>query len=152
MAENPEPQQEALFRPSKRRKVFRKRVGGDDHDAEGRQGSIAELDGPSGDVKAAPEDYNQSVPVVVRPAAKKHGISFSSSDAANQGIARQGVLNETALVPVIEQEVGNALASDRFTKPTGNVGVVEDKHLYVKPMVLRSTESASKANSVGRHM
>lgn len=137
MAENPEPQQEALFRPSKRRKVFRKRVAGDDQDGEDRQGSTAELDEPSGDVNAVQEDHNQSVPVVRRPAAKKHGISFSTSGAANQSIASEGLSTRMALVPVIEQEAASALQSDRFTKPTGNVGVVEDKHLYVSPDILR---------------
>lgn len=133
--ETSEPQQEALFRPSKRRKVFRKRVAGDDQDAEERQGSSAELDGSGGDVNAVQEDFNHSLPVVRRPTAKKHGISFSSSNAPNQGATNQVAPTETALVPVIEQETGNSLQGDRFTKPTGNVGVVEDKHLYVKPMI-----------------
>lgn len=135
MAENPEPQQGALFRPSKRRKVFRKRVAEDDQVAEERQGSVAEFNGSSGDANAVQEGSNDLPPVVRRPAAKKHGISFSTNGAANQGITRQDISTEVALVPVIEQDVGNALQSDRFTKPTGNVGVVEDKHLYVSPVV-----------------
>ncbi|KAK4497934.1 hypothetical protein PRZ48_010590 [Zasmidium cellare] len=126
MAENAEEAREALFRPSKRRKVFRKRVTGDE-DAEGRQDGIAELTGSNGDVNAVEEDSHEGLSVVRRPAAKKHGIGFSSNDATNQTVVRQDV--STALVPVVEQEAGNALQSDRFTKPTGNAGVVEDKHL-----------------------
>ncbi|KAF2173579.1 hypothetical protein M409DRAFT_15857 [Zasmidium cellare ATCC 36951] len=150
MAENAEESREALFRPSKRRKVFRKRVAGDDGDGEERREGAAEFDGSSGNVNPVQENPNDTLSAVKRPAAKKHGISFSSSLAANQSAARQDVSKEFALVPVVDQGAGNALRSDRFTKPTGNVDVVEDKHLtaYVdsKLAELRSSSATPLAH------
>lgn len=151
MAENSEHHQEPLFRPNKRRKVFRKRTVEDDEGTEERQSGNAELDGATVDVNALHEDSSERLPVVRRPVAKKHGIGFSSGGATNQGPSRQDEATETALVPVVDKEAGSVMHSDRFTKPTGNVGVVEDKHLYVKP-VASIGDSASRANNVGRHM
>lgn len=136
MAEIPENHQESLFRLSRRRKVFKKRTFEDHQGAEEKIFGTAELDESSEGVNAVQEDPNELLPVVRRPAAKKHGISFSSSGAANQGTARQDVPFESAFVPVVEKEAGSVLQSDRFTKPTGKVDVVEDKHLYVKPITI----------------
>lgn len=129
MAEKSENHQQPFFRPSKRRKVFAKRTTDDDQGKDERQSSTVTEDVSGGDLNASEEDSSRLASVVRRPAAKKHGIGFSSSGAA----ARQDVPTETALVPVVEADAGSVLQSDRFTKPTGDVGVVEDKHLYVLP-------------------
>ena len=135
MAENPDDPQAPLFRPSKRRKVFRKRIAEEDDQAAELQEDAAELDESRGATDPSQQDANEQQPVVRRPVAKKHGIGFSSSGTANPGAGRQDVPTETALVPVVDKEAGDALRSDRFTKPTGKASVVEDKHLYVQLLI-----------------
>ena len=129
MAENTIPS-EPLFRANKRRKVFRKR--GDSN------GSNEAL--PS--VPVAPNeaefnvDQGQSdvaggvLRLEKKGGARKYGIGFSSTDGRRNPEQEQG--GETALVPMSEKGAKEVLANDRFVKPTGRVGVTEDKNMYVR--------------------
>lgn len=127
MSESADAPADALFRPSKRRKVFRKRNLDDDQEdtVVGNQPQKEPSPNNGGD------HVNQSTnlsSVVRRPNAKKYGIGFGGS--GNSAGMKEASSAENALVPRGSQ-VSAAAQVDRFVKPIGKAEVVEDKHLYV---------------------
>lgn len=63
-----------------------------------------------------------------RPLTKKHGATFSSVSRGGAAPQASDGDEESAVVPFVQDvEVEN----ERFMKPTGKVGVAEDKHMYV---------------------
>lgn len=113
--DNPDTPSEVVFRANKRRKVIRKR-------------NIDDLDELAAD--HSEEELTNRISTVRLPAARKHGIGFSS--AAAQPAIESTTVVETALVP-FQKDEDEASVHDRFTKPTGKADVVEDKHLYDQP-------------------
>lgn len=147
--------EEVLFRSNKRRKVFRKKDTEDDArespdlaaDAQALVLSTAATDD---------EDVGASIgrafkPARRRPFAKPHGIAFAAAATSARSTEMEDVL-----LPAHDDD-GHAEAlvqTDRFVKPTGRVGVVEDKHLYVnfcKHMRAFLPIERNIANSVGPH-
>lgn len=132
MSEHDETATGPMFRPNKRRKVFRKRVDVDD--------------------EAVPDDATSTETVVTQPGSpgpaestlqfqrrqppRKHGVVFTSVEKSQkQELEPEGEMALTRMHPSREQIIDQ---SDRFVKPTGKVAVVDDKHMYV--IVILSSE------------
>lgn len=121
--------EEPPFRINKRRKVvFRKRFDEDEDPA-----SEAPLETPTGAANGVngnevPSTLNSDLHLVRRrPIGKKHGIAFTATTTQLQ----EENADDLAMVLAPQGEDTLATANDRFVKPTGRVGVAEDKHLYV---------------------
>ncbi|KXT01303.1 hypothetical protein AC578_2696 [Pseudocercospora eumusae] len=134
MSESADAPAHAVSRPSKRRKVFRKRNLDDD-------------DGDDDDEPSSSHDGHASV--LRRPNAKKYGIAFGGSGksaAETKGASSA----ESALVPSARQ-VSAAAQADRFVKPMGKAEVIEDKHMTAfvasKLAELRSPKATSISKS-----
>ncbi|EME42080.1 hypothetical protein DOTSEDRAFT_89573 [Dothistroma septosporum NZE10] len=143
MVEDANTTSESLFRSAKRRKVFRKRTTDEDAPEDPLDATANE---PRSHILQN-ESSAEHQPVVRRPAAKKHGIGFSSGSTTGQMTDQTDM--QMALVPVVKQDEAEVIPIDRFMKPTGKV-VVEDKHLtaYVdsKLAELRSSTSTPTSN------
>lgn len=124
MSEGAEQQADALFKPNKRRKVFRKRHTEDEED---KSAATHQLPGEANAMDIEGDDDDKTM-VVRRPHNKKPGIAFGVS--AKQSSQQQTVSLKTALVPLQNQESAT-IPGDRFIKPVTKAEVVEDKHLYV---------------------
>jgi hypothetical protein len=139
---------EEPFRINKRRKVvFRKRFDEDEESASevpsGMPTGVANI--VTGD--ETPSALTSDLHLVRRrPNGKKHGIAFTAS-----GMQAQEVNAEQAMVVAPQSEDAVTTANDRFVKPTGRVGVAEDKHLYVSASSFLKYQSQDHANSVGLH-
>jgi hypothetical protein len=118
---------EPTFRANKRRKVFRKRTDADD---DGEQPTTAPA---TAHEDADVGDSGVAVPVVKRPAVKKHGIAFSSTSGPQRAQTEQE--DAGSPVPVVHPSGDqNVIQTDRFVKPTGKAATtVDDKHLYEVP-------------------
>lgn len=138
MPESTESAADALFRSTKRRKIYRKRNADDQDD----DGSLE----TSGSSKINAEAQNQAQ-LVKRPFAKKHGIGFST--AGSKPAQDQGSVTETSVVPLQTGGDDDRTAHDRFVKPAEKTAVIEDKHLYVFSTA-QKFQGRSGANSVGR--
>ena len=122
--------QEPLFRANKRRKIFRKRDVANEE-----EGQTANARPESSSLEAYKDEKDAAIalPTIIKPAAKRRGLGFSS--AGQQRTSNGNTNTEMALVPMPEeQEEQEGIPTDRFVRPTGKVGVVEDKHLYVETM------------------
>jgi len=116
---------EALFKPSKRRKVFRRRADS--------QEAAPTVDTTVSSIDPADKDEDRPSPSApVRPQKtvlnRKHGITFSSTrNAQRQGDEEN---EEKALVHLHPSREQNMTQSDRFVKPMGKVALADDKHMY----------------------
>lgn len=111
---------DSLFRANKRRKIHRKR-NIDDNDDDGPSRTDVSL--------GADSEAQEQTQTVKRPAARKHGLGFST--AGNKVIPEAETSTQTAMIPFKPEEDDDQAAHDRFVKPAGKAAVVEDKHLYV---------------------
>jgi len=132
----------SLFRPSKRRKVFRKRVEDDDqHDLEPATNADNLIDRPPPPIEvpqdaARPQYPNQpsgAMRVQRRPgAAKKAGVGFSSSGTRTDHTttdAHSADTNALAIERIEPTGSAAAIAANRFTAPRGQAVAKEDKHM-----------------------
>jgi hypothetical protein len=122
---------EESFRINKRRKVvFRKRLHEDDDEPSDQPpaaSAAAATNGSSG--TAEPSVFTSDLHLVRRrPLGKRQGIAFTAS-----GSQAPDQPEEQAMILAVQGQDGIAAANNRFIKPTGRVGVAEDKHLYVCP-------------------
>lgn len=119
---------EPVFRSSKRRRVFRKRVDHEDEQAP----SITE-----GGHEPIQDSINEHVEPqtgvashVSRPAAvKNRGVAFTS--ASNRHFGAEALNDEMALVPADPDQQQDTVHGDRFVKPTGKAVITDDSHMYV---------------------
>lgn len=142
---------EVLFRASKRRKVVRKRPHQDGPDDEPSPLALAHESGTAITKHHQENDENGvdgMTRVQKKGPVKKFGIGFSSADSSRY--TGQEQLEEQALIAVSEDGVSEIPKNDRFVRPTGRVGVTEDKHMYVLPG--GKYISRGSTNSVGWHM
>jgi hypothetical protein len=125
---------EEPFRINKRRKVFRKRLDEDEDMPDARISPALSANPPSNmeEPTILASDLNL---VRRRPIVKKHGIAFTAG--GTQSLDRN---DEQAMILVPQSLDELRAANDRFVKPTGRVGVVEDKHLYVCSTPLESID------------
>jgi len=135
----------ALFRPSKRRKVFRKRAEDDDqHDLEPATDANGLIDRPPPPIEvpqdAARPQYSDrpsgAMRVQRRPgAARKAGVGFSSAGSSGGRIDHTSNDTDSANIDTLVLErieptdSAAAIAANRFTAPTGQVVAKEDKHM-----------------------
>lgn len=142
---------EASFRSSKRRKIFRRRAGSDEDAGTGLD--IHELcsampvpDAPLNKVGPPSAPYRESSPEsasedglnvaeIIRRRkigkVRRGGIEFSNMQ--NRGSHEGAIATSEALVPV-EQEVSiSETAAKRFAPQTGQVKDVLNKHMCVSP-------------------
>ena len=144
---------EPLFRASKRRKILRKRTGSDSspQPPPAAEDVADEVAAPI--TKHATESEDGSAGVVLRlqkkSVVRKRGIAFSSVD--NRRYPEQEQNEETAVGPARQDEAQDVAQNDRFVRPTGRVGLTEDKHMYV-PVYRRAALARNSTNSVGLHM
>jgi len=129
MAEEPV---NALFRPSTRRKTFRKRADDDEDDTpatdrEDARGTMEEATLPAtttGEERAG--DIAQSR----RPGkSRRFGVNFSSAASARP----MDQTDHTAIAKVEPVQDAMPAAAGRFTAPTGQAVQKEDKHMWVLP-------------------
>ena len=119
---------EPIFRAFKRRKIQRKRANNEEDEA--RSESEDRQDGGTTTPHEQLDDTGRVMRVERRPAARKGGIAFTSgvSKSANTGESQ-----EMAMVLADTTQLQEQIQNDRFIKPTGRAGVVQDKHMYAHP-------------------
>jgi hypothetical protein len=121
--------EEPPFRINKRRKVvFRKRFDEDEDLASEKPSETPAgvANGVNGN--EVHSTLNSDLHLVRRrPFGKKHGIAFTATATQLQ----EENADDLAMVLAPQGEDALLTANDRFVKPTGRVGVAEDKHLYV---------------------
>ena len=140
---------EPLFRPNKRRKVFRKReqANGDDYQPVSSDIQDARKE------QSGEGDYEEEQTATgVRRAARKagtlnRGIGFSSVESHRADAREQDA--DGALVLASPDTAQEMTQNDRFVKPTGKV-VTEDKHMYVSTLDICAFKD--NTNGVGWHM
>jgi len=119
----------AMFRPSKRRKTFRRRADDeDDHTqhAIARQSTNVEHDR----IADTPSDQEKDMQALQsrRPTkARRTGVNFSSASSPRPS----GQTQETAIVKIDPTQGAAITAAGRFTAPTGQAVMKEDKHMWV---------------------
>lgn len=128
---------EPLFRTTKRRKIVRRRA---EHDSTDEDGLIGQLETEQSEAPITKHLHDNN-------ALEEHGAGGVTRAKGNRGVRRQGIgfssagsrrhteqdHEEMALVRVAGNEVSEVMQSDRFVKPTGRVGLSENKHMYVLP-------------------
>ncbi|KAH0372410.1 hypothetical protein KCU65_g1094, partial [Aureobasidium melanogenum] len=126
-----------VFRPSKRRKVFRKRRDDD----ETSEGDVATQTGSTTTVEKKQQETEAETPLnYVRPlGSRKGGVAFSSTRTANDSGTSSVV--DTNAPPTPLNAVEHAQA--RFVAPTGHIASADDKHMmaYVDSKLARLTPS-----------
>ncbi|EME81524.1 uncharacterized protein MYCFIDRAFT_88083 [Pseudocercospora fijiensis CIRAD86] len=127
MSESADAPADTLFRPGKRRKVFRKRNFDDDHE-ETAVGTQLPKEAKASHSGGHVEDSTNLSSVVRRPNIKKYGIGFGG--IGNPSVVKEASSTDNALVPS-ETQVPAAAQADRFVKPMGKAEVIEDKHLKI---------------------
>ncbi|KXS95065.1 hypothetical protein AC579_2111 [Pseudocercospora musae] len=147
MSESVDAPAHALFRPSKRRKVFRKRnLGEAQEEEEAAMGNAPPKERNGNDGRDDVEESSSVSSAIRRPTAKKHGIGFGGSGSGTSAAMKEASSADHALVPR-ESQVSAAAKADRFVKPMGKAEVIEDKHLAAfvdsKLAELRSPKAAS---------
>ncbi|KAG9828440.1 hypothetical protein KCU98_g14203, partial [Aureobasidium melanogenum] len=131
-----------IFRPSKRRKVFRKRRD-DDETSEGdvatQPGSATTADNKQQEAEAETRDGGVSLSYVRPLGSRKGGVAFSSTRTANDSGTSSVV--DTNVPPTPPNAVEHAQA--RFVAPTGHIASADDKHMmaYVDSKLARLTPS-----------
>jgi hypothetical protein len=125
---------EEPFRINKRRKVFRRRLDEDEDGLDARISPVLSANAPSH--MEEPAVLTSDLNLVRRkPVVKKHGIAFTASGM--QALDRS---DEQAMILIPQSQDETSAVNDRFVRPTGRVGVVEDKHLYVFSAPLESID------------
>lgn len=129
-----------VFRPSKRRKVFRKRRD-DDEISEGdvatRTGSATTADSKQqGESEAETRDGGVSLSYPRPLGSRKGGVAFSSTRTANDSGTSSVV--DTNAPPTPLNAVEHAQA--RFVAPTGHIASADDKHMCVFLLLARCYE------------
>ncbi|KAG9674988.1 hypothetical protein KCU95_g9335, partial [Aureobasidium melanogenum] len=126
-----------VFRPSKRRKVFRKRRD-DDETSEGDVATQTES-ATTADKKQQEAEAETSLNYVRPLGSRKGGVAFSSSRTANDSGTSSVV--DTNAPPTPLNAVEHAQA--RFVAPTGHIASADDKHMmaYVDSKLARLTPS-----------
>ncbi|KAH0344282.1 hypothetical protein KCU81_g4865, partial [Aureobasidium melanogenum] len=126
-----------VFRPSKRRKVFRKRR----EDDETPEGDVATQPRSATTVEKKQQEAEAETPLnYVRPlGSRKGGVAFSSTRTANDSGTSSVV--DTNAPPTPLNAVEHAQA--RFVAPTGHIASADDKHMmaYVDSKLARLTPS-----------
>ena len=112
-----------LFRANKRRKVFRKRK--DDGEEAKEQSDSEAVQQSNGE----DHEVNQRLRALRKPAARKHGIGFTSSNAPRSEEHDEN--EDREMMPMHPERQQHIAQADRFVKPTGRIAVGEDKHMYV---------------------
>lgn len=127
---------EPIFRANKRRRVIRKRSISDPLEESFTRSEAPAENADALITKHGSESEEDGASALMRVQKKggvrKHGIGFSKADGRQHGKQQQN--EETALVPGRQDEAETPAQNDRFVKPTGRVGMAEDKHMYV-PLV-----------------
>lgn len=144
-----EPLTEVSFRPSKRCKVARKPTYQDSTE-DAASPSIGEPQRlrSNHEFEYVAEASGGVAQVQRRGGARKLGISFSSNESARMK-AQSNPHEERALVPVGEDSASDFPTNDRFVKPTGRVGVTDDRHMYVQ--LTKSSFMKTSTDSAGWH-
>ena len=109
-----------VFRSAKRRKILRQRPGEEDHQRDERHREAADTPEPS---------ESERVARVLKSGLKKHGIAFASSIRQAQRVEESN--EESAMVSMHPDRTQRLARVDRFVKPTGQITVADDKHMYV---------------------
>jgi hypothetical protein len=124
---------EEPFRINKRRKVvFRKRFDEDEDPAPvNYSGTPINVANGANDNAVSPALTSDLHLVRRRPIVRKHGIAFTAT-----GTQLQEENADLAMILAPQGEDALSTANDRFVKPTGRVGVAEDKHLYVSASIV----------------
>ena len=134
---------EPLFRSSKRWKVIRNRRDSDDAEEPQEPKTITKQE------DERTEDNSSGIMRAQKKSAiRKNGIGFSNIDGRRTN--DQYPSQELALAVADDCVEPEAAGSDRFVRPTGNVGVTEDKHMYVLQAAIIKLRYST--NSVGWHM
>ncbi|KAG9572718.1 hypothetical protein KCU77_g18140, partial [Aureobasidium melanogenum] len=131
-----------VFRPSKRRKVFRKRRDHDeisDDDVATQTGPATTADNKQPEAEAETRDGGVSLSYVRPLGSRKGGVAFSSARTANDSGTSSVV--DTNVPPTPLNAVEHAQA--RFVAPTGHIASADDKHMmaYVDSKLARLTPS-----------
>lgn len=133
---------EPLFRANKRRKVFRKRTEAEDEDDD----VPASMTPPAlesvsnGSASKIAEPALGVLRVDKRATTNKRGIGFSSTQQRRQDDAEEDTEGR-AVTLAPQTEVQDVSDIDRFVRPTGRVGVTEDKHMYEAKLLLSSSKA-----------
>ena len=133
---------ERIFRSSKRRKIVRRRGESESNDEDGVIGQLVEAEQSEAPITKHFHENNaqeeHGIDSVTRARSsrgvRKQGIGFSSS--VNRRHAEQEEHEEMALIPAAGTDTLEVMHSDRFVRPTGRVGLSEDKHMYVSLQTL----------------
>ncbi|KAH0388006.1 hypothetical protein KCU92_g1347, partial [Aureobasidium melanogenum] len=131
-----------VFRPSKRRKVFRKKRDHDelsDDDVATQTGPATTADNKQPEAEAETRDGGVSLSYVRPLGSRKGGVAFSSTRTANDSGISSVV--DTNAPPTPLNAVEHAQA--RFVAPTGHIASADDKHMmaYVDSKLARLTPS-----------
>lgn len=116
-----------VFRPSKRRKVFRKRRDDGDEAPDGDVATVAGSSKQHQDVQAETRDGSVSLSNVRPLGSRKGGVAFRSTRTINDS-GTSSVLDTNA-PPTPLNAVEHAQA--RFVAPTGHIASADDKHMCV---------------------
>ncbi|GAB7341057.1 hypothetical protein MBLNU457_7379t1 [Dothideomycetes sp. NU457] len=125
MAEEPV---NALFRPSKRRKTFRKRAGEDEEDIQSteREDAHRVLEDKMGQETVIEDDKTGDTTQTRRPAKPRRvGVNFSSAPSPRP----KDQTSHTTLARIEPAQDATPTAVGRFTAPTGQAVQKEDKHM-----------------------
>ncbi|KAK4545088.1 hypothetical protein LTR36_003639 [Oleoguttula mirabilis] len=138
---------EPVFRANKRRKTFRRRDDeADEEHATNEHSAQKDILATAGDTNL-PSLPISAVQVNQRPAARKYGIAFNSTNRPQA--QEQGRSEEMAIIPVLPSRDQDVAPIERFVKPTGKAAVVDDRHMLAfvdtKLAEMRSASSARLA-------
>ncbi|KAF2152633.1 hypothetical protein K461DRAFT_294285 [Myriangium duriaei CBS 260.36] len=138
-------EEKVMFRPSKRRKVFRTRATDDEEEGvfeAKKENPDTTKSGDEDDLKGfgRPKAH-------LRNPFRKSGIAFSSGDRPNRD-SSNGDVNATALVPSNPAISAAAMAASRFVVPTGQLAVKEDKHMtaYIDSRLTSATRATAPSS------
>lgn len=139
MAEEPA---NTLFRPSKRRKIFRKRADEDEDDntATGRDEAhrIAKAETTPGTMTGDERAGNTTQPR--RPGKpRRFGVNFSSASSPRPA----DQTDKSAMTRVNPVQDAISAAAGRFTAPTGQTVQKEDKHMWVPPLFQQAQDTVT---------
>lgn len=136
-----------VFRPSKRRKVFRKRRDDDEISEDGlaTQTRPATTADNKQHREAEAETRDGGVSLVRPLGSRKGGVAFSSSRTANDSGTSSVV--DTNAPPTPLNAVEHAQA--RFVAPTGHIASADDKHMCVLILPVRHHEAQKRLTVQG---
>ena len=119
----------AIFRPSKRPKTFRRRA--DDEDDHAQHAIAQESTNVEHDqIAETPGDQEKDMQALQSrraTKARRTGVNFSSASSPRPSNQTQ----ETAIAKIDPTQSATSTAAGRFTAPTGQAVMKEDKHMWV---------------------